>query len=99
MTSRGKYDPTPSEVAMLDDIEATTARIYGQTRILKGEAEYHNDLLTSVSSGLEKGTARLQEESAYIARVRKQTEHGICWMYAVVAIETLTLVFLLYNGI
>lgn len=84
---------------MLDDIEATSERIYTQTRSLKGETDYHNELLTNVAGCLESGTARLQEEANYIAQVRKQTEQGVCWMYGIIIMESLTLFFLLYNGL
>ena len=97
MSSR--FGESPSEAAMLDDIEATSARIYAHTRAMKGEVDYHNSLVNDISDGLGSNAERLQQEAAYVSRVSKAAEKGVCWMYGVIAIEVLMLSFLLYNGI
>jgi hypothetical protein len=97
MSSR--YEASSNEAAMLDDIEATSARIYEHTRRMKGEVDYHNGLVGDISDGLDSSAERLQQEAAYVSRISKAAEKGVCWMYGVIAIEVLMLFFLVYNGI
>jgi len=84
---------------MLDDIEATSARIYAHTRAMKGEVDYHNGLIDDVGTGLDSNAQRLQEEAGYVSRVARAADRGVCWMYGVIVLEALMLVFLVYNGI
>jgi len=94
-----KYDVVPSEADMLDDIEATSARIYAHTRAMKGDVDYHNGLVDEVGAGLDSNARRLQEEANYVARIARAADKGVCWMYGVIALEVLMLFFLVYNGI
>ena len=84
------------ESAMLDDIEASSGRIYDQTRILKTEADLHNSALSGITTSMDENTKMLHEEANYVARVRKAANTGVCWMYGVIAAESLMLLFLLY---
>ena len=84
---------------MLDDIEATTARIYAHTCSMKGEVDYHNGLVGEISGSMDSSAERLRQEAAYVASVSKAAEKGVCWMYGVIALEVLMLFFLVYNGI
>ena len=85
----------PSVSDMLDDIEATSGRLYSHTSALKREADQHNEALSNINKDMCEKTSMLHEEALYIARVRKVTNDGVCWMYGVIALEVLILVFLL----
>ena len=85
----------PSVSDMLDDIEATSGRLYSHTRALKREADQQNEALSSINTDMREKTSILHEEALYIARVGKVANAGVCWMYGVIALEVLILVFLL----
>jgi len=84
---------------MLDDIEASSSRIYSQTRAMKSEASRQNESLGNITSLMEDSTRKLTEEANYVARVRKTANAGVCWMYGIIAAEATMLVFLLYSAI
>ncbi len=88
-----------SEAAMLDELESSSSRVYTHTRSLKGEVDYQSSLVSEVGNGLDRSTNRLQEEANYIARISKQADEGVSWMYGVIAVESFLLLFLLFNGI
>ena len=86
---------TTFEAAMLDDIEASSKRVYAQSRALKSEADYQHGITTGLSGSMAHTSQDLQDEANYVARIDKESNEGICFLYGVITLETLMIFFLL----
>jgi hypothetical protein len=86
------------EDLLLDDLEASTKRIYQQSLGLKEEAVQHVGILDKVERDMDKTTAQLRAEALH-AETMKKANTGVCWMYSIILMEVVLLVFLLYIGL
>lgn len=99
----GSYQPIAdtgnSEQAMLDDIEASTARLYQHSSILKGESIRHVQLVDGLGDEMVNTSDRLNSEAHHAALARLNRDSGFCFLYTIIAVETASLLVLLYMGL
>lgn len=86
------------EEAMLDEIEASTRKIYKQSKSLNEEASTHLQLLGHVDNDMELATRALRKEALHAEAVSKN-RGGVCWMYCIILIESVLLLTLIMYGL
>ena len=105
MSAGGGYQPIAepggviSEAAMLDDIEASTKRLYQHSSILKGESERHVHLMDGLGDEMGEASDRLNTEAHRAAVARINRNSGFCFLYSLIILETASLITLLYYGL
>ena len=98
MNNRGYQpidEPKITEQAMLDDIEASTARLYQHSSILKDESVRHVQLLDGLADDMADASGRLNSEAHHAALARLNRDSGFCYLYTIIALEMTSLVILL----
>jgi len=88
-----------SEDVLLDDIEASSRRIFVQSRLLNEEAAAHLRILGGIENDLDSTTAILQKEARHAEMARTRSKGGICWMYMVIMLELTILILLVFYGL
>lgn len=86
------------EEAMLDEVEASSKRIFKQSKSLNEEASTHLKLLGHVDTDMELATRALRKEALHAEAVSKN-RGGVCWMYCIILIETVLLLTLIMYGL
>lgn len=86
------------EEAMLDEVEASTRRVFKQSKNLNEEALTHLQLLDHVDSDMELATRALRKEALHAEAVSKN-RGGVCWMYCIILMELLLLFTLIMYGL
>jgi len=86
------------EEAMLDEVEASTRRIFKQSKNLNEEAVTHLQLLGHVDSDMELATRALRKEALHAEAVSKN-RGGVCWMYCIILMELVLLFTLIMYGL
>ena len=99
MTNSG-YQPIgdANEAAMLDDIEASTKRLYQHSSNLEAESLRHVKLVDGTGDDMEGAIIGLNAEARHAARARANNS-GMWYLYLIIILETASLLFLLYKGI
>lgn len=90
---------TAADDVLLDDIEASSKRIFVQSRLLNEEAAAHLRILGGIEDDLESTTSVLQKEARHAEQARTRGRGGICWMYMVIFLEMTTLILLIFYGL
>lgn len=96
--ARGGAAVQHKEEDLLNDIEASTKRLYQQSRYLNDESKTHIHLLNKVEAEMSNETLALRAEAVRAETIR-QGQSGVWWMYSVILGEVLFLILLLYIGI
>ena len=86
-----------NEAAMLDDIEASTRRLYQHSSLLEQESLRHVKLIDGAGEEMEGAITGLNDEARHAARAR---QNNTFWhLYLIILLETASLVVLLYEGL
>lgn len=99
MPSSG-YEPIAdtTEQQLLDDIEASTRRLYQQSTILEAESLRHVKLVEGAGDDMESAIGGLNAEARHAMRARANNS-GFWYLYLIIILETASLLFLLYKGL
>ena len=90
---------TASEDVLLDDIEASSRRIFVQSRLLNEEAAAHLRILGGIEGDIDTTTSALQKEARHAEMARTRGRGGVCWMYLVIFGEFTLFVLLVMYGL
>ena len=84
---------------MMDDIEASTRRLYQHSATLQTEAGRHLNMLSGVGDDMDSVSDRLHAEARHAAQARMNRDQGFCFLYTVIFLESVSLLTLLYYGL
>jgi hypothetical protein len=84
---------------MLDDIEASTKRLYQHSSILKDESGRHVQLVDGLADDMGEASDRLNAEAHRAAIARINRNSGFCFLYTIIIVETASLITLIYYGL
>lgn len=87
------------ENLLLDDIEASTDRLYNKSIVLKEESKIHNKLIDNIHARMTSATDSLSHEAEHVAQASQSSTGGFCWMYTVIYIELFIMILLLFSGL
>ena len=98
MPSAG-YEPIAdaTEQQLLDDIEASTKRLYQHSSNLEAESRRHVKLVDGAGEDMESAIGGLNAEARHATRAR--ANNSFWYLYLVILFEVISLLFLLYEGL
>jgi hypothetical protein len=84
------------EKSLLDDIEASSSRFLGSSRLLHVETSYHNKLLSGILDGVDHSSNGLRSQSERVDEYLR-TKGGNTWLYCCIGLQSVLFVYLIFN--
>lgn len=92
------YGTVPKANALLDDLEAATRNIYIQTTQIQGTVLGQNRKLDGLRDEMEETSQTFQGQHQILRTVREEGQN-LCWMYTLIALESMLFLYLLLSGL
>mmetsp|Transcript_2230 Transcript_2230/g.3025 ORF Transcript_2230/g.3025 Transcript_2230/m.3025 type:complete len:102 (-) Transcript_2230:379-684(-) len=87
-----------TEKDLLDELETSALIINKNSKTLHSEATQQAEYVEGLDDAMETTRLMVLRETVSISEAREMQE-GFCWMYAVIAAESLLLLILLWAGL
>lgn len=94
----GNRETQDIEQDLLNDIEASSKKIFSQSVYLQQEITGQNSRIDQCARDFESSKDVIERERLNLVTAREM-DSSYCWMYTVIVIEALLLVCLLVSGI